>query len=648
MARIRIKIINKTLRNTQTTYPIWRTLEVHDITAWEIKRTDEGKIFYVTLDTENLEKVLAQKQTIENYGMFDEYEIKQPLNYNAMCTVVVRKLDPIHIGKDPQELKQSIEQQNETLKIDQIIKLPNNDHILKIKFATPLMAGSCLEEGILIDNQYITPQYIQEEVHVNLKPCYRCYKYNHDTNNCKRNINFKICSECGQEGHTYKDCSNINKKCINCGKDHRTLASICEIRKKIIKEKSRSLRKAQQKSSFRDKKQHSHQKMKTNNQLRGNETTQVRTTRPMNNFMAKLIINLTFAFITERQHKGTFQSTMNDMNRLNNMPQTIYPDNIDTTNFEDIMGTLGDITTTLTNSTTQDNAQNITTTSAEPMQTQQSPDMYCGQCRSTDQKTIEQDDIHSILEHEVQFESTTNMDTTQSHKELASFDTSLLKERAPSPAIQVSVEEVFEYSEEESDGDIEQREIEAKWEYEEYLKTLSCEEYEEEWRKRNSSTKTTEQEGAISKTTEQEGAISKTTYKRQHTTKKPTRYNITTEEAHICLLKIKDQPFPINMSNEQIRKQLKKSTWLKYTYRNRSLNRKDVAKSLYGGKMKLAHLPIYEVKENFYRELQYGGEYEGAPPSLTDEQMWGKPIHIPRLNEGQIAHAPKILKNQWV
>ena len=500
----RVKITNLTLRNTESTYPMWKTLEERGINAWEIKKMDHGKTYFVTLDNGNLEKLIAHKEIIENCSLFDKYAISKPLNYNAMRTVVVQKIDQMHIGRELQELQDTIERQNATLEVEEVIKLPNINHILKIKFKTTLMADICIEEGVKINNQFIPPQYIHKEIFVNLKPCYRCYKYNHGTNKCRKDINYKICSECGQEGHIFNECKNPNKKCINCGNNHRTLAAACEIRKKIIKDKSRSLRKQQTKPSYIAKRQNTYN-AKGNYQPKGNDATQVKPPNVITNFMAKLISNLTFAFITERQHKGTFQKTMDEMNKLNNMPSIIYPANINTDNFEIIMESLGDITTAIPE---QENTQIITPIETLTRGTQGNLGMHGGEPepepepstskiytkqkkskpkkgkrnRMNKQKEIDSESARANLtltQENGRYEITDNDEIDQHQLESTDFDfdMSLLKEGPPSPDVLLTEEEHLECTAQEQDSYgsfdeyAEQREAEAHLDHEEYLRT---------------------------------------------------------------------------------------------------------------------------------------------------------------------------------
>ena len=48
----------------------------------------------------------------------------------------------------------------------------------------------------------------------NLKKfCFRCYAYNdHQTINCTKHRDFKICSECSSSNHNWRNCQSLTKK----------------------------------------------------------------------------------------------------------------------------------------------------------------------------------------------------------------------------------------------------------------------------------------------------------------------------------------------------------------------------------------------------------------------------------------------------
>lgn len=74
---------------------------------------------------------------------------------------------------------------------------------------------------------------IKAEEYIPITTWKRCYKVeDHYTKDCKKDKEYKICSECASVEHTWRDCKTDLKKCINGSGNHRTLAYNCPIKKK--------------------------------------------------------------------------------------------------------------------------------------------------------------------------------------------------------------------------------------------------------------------------------------------------------------------------------------------------------------------------------------------------------------------------------
>lgn len=82
-------------------------------------------------------------------------------------------------------------------------------------------------------------EIIQDKLH-SILACFRCYAIeDHATNNCHKEKKIKICSECILVGHTWNDCSEDTKRCINCKGEHGTMTMRCPKRKEMIQEKKK-------------------------------------------------------------------------------------------------------------------------------------------------------------------------------------------------------------------------------------------------------------------------------------------------------------------------------------------------------------------------------------------------------------------------
>jgi len=210
-------------------------------------------------DYKNAYFVIANDQTIEMMSkeckatfLKHHFEIQDPPEYNAMRTIVIRNVDKQITEFSEEEIKENIENENAWAKIEQVIKIPNAPSILKIRFESTQMAKRALENGLLILFQFMPPRFVERDIFINLVPCYRCYKYDHLVKDRKETDTYKACSECASNDHTYKDCRENTKKCLNCNGNHRTLAAKCSIRKRIIKERTKEQRQSERRQTTAD------------------------------------------------------------------------------------------------------------------------------------------------------------------------------------------------------------------------------------------------------------------------------------------------------------------------------------------------------------------------------------------------------------
>ncbi len=157
-------------------------------------------------------------------------------------TVLIFNVGEHIFNHTEEDIKEEINRRNEWLDqgIDNLLKFKNKN-ISKIQFKQSLIAKRTIENGILAYNMSIPAYNIKQEEYINIKTCRRCYKINtHYTTECPEGKTYKICSECGNNGHEWRECKETIKKCINCGWSHRTLAykrpKRREMREEIIKE----------------------------------------------------------------------------------------------------------------------------------------------------------------------------------------------------------------------------------------------------------------------------------------------------------------------------------------------------------------------------------------------------------------------------
>ena len=191
------------------------------------------------------DKILT-KEAIEEFVKHGLSVIIPP-EIKAKRSIFVRRLDA-RIGKNnAEDIKEELERVNNWMKIDEVHKIKDYTHLLKISFEEVGMAERAQHGGFLALNMAITSDQVEQEEYVNLSICFNCYVYeDHLIMDCPEK-DVKYCSECCCTGHVYRECTSTTKTCLNCfreGKEgsHRTLAMACPIRKKIIREKKMKLK----------------------------------------------------------------------------------------------------------------------------------------------------------------------------------------------------------------------------------------------------------------------------------------------------------------------------------------------------------------------------------------------------------------------
>jgi len=202
------------------------------------------------------------------------------------------------------------------------------------------------------------PRFVERDIFINLVPCYRCYKYDHLVKDRKETDTYKACSECASNDHTYKDCRENTKKCLNCNGNHRTLAAKCPTRKAIIKERTKEQRQAERKKITADTSRQTTYAGATAATTNYNGTkSRVTTTFNAETMLSSLPPNaaacimsaILFAYTQEAREPGSFQKTIDKMYALNNLPKVRFPDQVYATE------TLGVLTNTNNNVPTMTN-----------------------------------------------------------------------------------------------------------------------------------------------------------------------------------------------------------------------------------------------------------------------------------------------------
>ena len=74
--------------------------------------------------------------------------------------------------------------------------------------------------------------------------CFKCQRYGHGQNSCRRGT---VCSKCAQPGHDDQSCQAVDLKCANCQQEHPASSKVCPV---WLQEKKVQKVKAEQNISF--------------------------------------------------------------------------------------------------------------------------------------------------------------------------------------------------------------------------------------------------------------------------------------------------------------------------------------------------------------------------------------------------------------
>ncbi len=241
-----------------------------------------------------------------------------PPELKSKKSVIITKVDDVIYDRSNDEIAQELSDNNTWIgaEIDAVFKFPNSN-TLKVTFNQTAIAKKCTESGLLAFNLSIPPSDIKQETFIPIKSCMKCYKLeDHSTKECPEDKDFKICSECSLIGHVWHQCKAKTKKCVNCGDEHSTLAMRCPKRKEIIKTKRKQ---------ERDRNSTTYVNVTKTNTTTNMYKPATTTTEDM------LRINtcILHAHYRNIENPGTYETELNKVLTLNNLPTIRIPENPD-------------------------------------------------------------------------------------------------------------------------------------------------------------------------------------------------------------------------------------------------------------------------------------------------------------------------------
>ena len=305
MVRIRVRIIQHDGASKKEA--LWQGL--HKAKAYVYKLIQAKEAFYLVTDSEQAELILKDhvRQFLREKGL----EVQIPPEHSAMRTILVKGQEWYLAEKSEEDIKQKIQSDYPDWKLERVVKIPNNDKLMKFICANVRTANEIMDKGLTIYNQRFAGKSLEREMYVNITPCFRCYQYDHITKKCNAPSGYKVCSECSRPGHRFDECKSQSKKCINCGQPHKTMAFKCPVRTELVKKKIQEL------------KQKKREKI-PETEVRAAVAKQIQEDLPAN-YSTIIASAITLANIREQECPGTFQYITDEMYRANDLPVIKYP-----------------------------------------------------------------------------------------------------------------------------------------------------------------------------------------------------------------------------------------------------------------------------------------------------------------------------------
>lgn len=175
--------------------------------------TQRRDMIHIIVNEDSLDQFFSESNMNKLKGMGLDVLIAP--EYKTKKTVIVKNVEPEIIDQlvglwksnKKAECQDKIMVNRKVHELEGIEKIAGT-MLMKITFKQISIASKVVKSGIKLMYQTLLANQVEREVFVSVVPCYRCFKYSHFTTQCPEEVNYKICSECAQEGHYYHQCKS--------------------------------------------------------------------------------------------------------------------------------------------------------------------------------------------------------------------------------------------------------------------------------------------------------------------------------------------------------------------------------------------------------------------------------------------------------
>ncbi len=135
-----------------------------------------------------------------------------PPELKAKKSVIIPRVDDLIYEQPALDIGEEIAKKNQWIGDELgVYKFPCSPAI-KLTFSQTILDKMCIEIGLKAFSVSIPPHEIKLETYISIQCCMRCYALEHFKNECPKNNDFKVCSECSTVGHVWHQYKEENKK----------------------------------------------------------------------------------------------------------------------------------------------------------------------------------------------------------------------------------------------------------------------------------------------------------------------------------------------------------------------------------------------------------------------------------------------------
>lgn len=206
MARVKIKTTSK---DEKRKLELLRILSQNYIYLTKLIQTNDGYVTITSTDNE-LDKIFNNNTDTELRKKNFVSQIPPQLKANR--SVILTKVDKHISNNEERNIQNEIKDHNEWVTEITSVNKFSSGNMIKVTFSDSLQAKKAQTAGIKRFSLKVPEYNIKQDMYYYINVCLKCYALDsHNTNQYDKDSNYKICSECSMQGHTWRECTATEK-----------------------------------------------------------------------------------------------------------------------------------------------------------------------------------------------------------------------------------------------------------------------------------------------------------------------------------------------------------------------------------------------------------------------------------------------------